>query len=448
MSRLVLRVVSGGRAGEVVAFTRARVLVGRRSDADLRFDPDADRQVSGHHALFERHSSAWTVRDLESLNGTWVDGVRIAAAHPLSGGEDVTFGEGGPRCVVALDRAGADPPELAGPPARASRHAAWGMAVALVLVTGASFWLLRDRNAAWAGERARLQARLDSALTASELALGSMESQVEGLREALAESRARIRTLATELERATTSDDGELRALRGRLQEATAVLGRQRLAASLDFEAIVEGNWRALAQIYVEHGEGQVVTGTAFAVRADGILVTAGHVMRPPEGGEAGPARIAVQFAGSAQVWPGTLLDIAEDADLALLRVERVVGDVPVVAGLNTRPDTLISGIPVAMMGFPLGGAGEGGGSPERAVPRPLTTAGVVERVDRHVLLVQGYGERGGSGSPVFDADGRVVGVLYGGRVDGERQQLFGEPVDALRRILDRLSAAPAPPSG
>jgi len=56
---------------------------------------------------------------------------------------------------------------------------------------------------------------------------------------------------------------------------------------------------------------------------------------------------------------------------------------------------------------------------------------------------VQGYGERGGSGSPIFDATGTVVGVLFGGRTDGATRMLFGEPVPALRSLLEGLRQDP-----
>ena len=51
--------------------------VGRHPDADIFLD---DVTVSRKHAEFVRHRTAFEVRDLNSLNGTYFDGVRIETA--------------------------------------------------------------------------------------------------------------------------------------------------------------------------------------------------------------------------------------------------------------------------------------------------------------------------------------------------------------------------------
>mgnify|MGYP006296329897 FL=1 len=49
---------------------------GRGNDADLVF---VDETVSRQHAAIAFRSGRFVVEDLESSNGTWVDGERIAA---------------------------------------------------------------------------------------------------------------------------------------------------------------------------------------------------------------------------------------------------------------------------------------------------------------------------------------------------------------------------------
>ncbi|HKE26273.1 MAG TPA: SpoIIE family protein phosphatase [Bryobacteraceae bacterium] len=49
--------------------------------------------LSRKHAAFERSGSAWTVRDIGSTNGTFVNGKRILDAHTLRSGDRVTLGE-------------------------------------------------------------------------------------------------------------------------------------------------------------------------------------------------------------------------------------------------------------------------------------------------------------------------------------------------------------------
>ena len=63
--------------------------VGRHPEADIFLD---DVTVSRRHAEFIRHGTAFQVRDLGSLNGTYFDGVRIEAAL-LSDGAEVQVGK-------------------------------------------------------------------------------------------------------------------------------------------------------------------------------------------------------------------------------------------------------------------------------------------------------------------------------------------------------------------
>jgi len=62
---------------------------GRHPDADIFLD---DVTVSRRHAEFVRHGTAFEVRDLGSLNGTYFDGVRIETAL-LSDGAEVQVGK-------------------------------------------------------------------------------------------------------------------------------------------------------------------------------------------------------------------------------------------------------------------------------------------------------------------------------------------------------------------
>lgn len=63
--------------------------VGRHPDADIFLD---DVTVSRRHAEFLRHGTAFEVKDLSSLNGTYYDGVRIDTAL-LTDGAEVQIGK-------------------------------------------------------------------------------------------------------------------------------------------------------------------------------------------------------------------------------------------------------------------------------------------------------------------------------------------------------------------
>ncbi|WP_066039006.1 FHA domain-containing protein [Herbiconiux solani] len=63
--------------------------VGRHPNADIFLD---DVTVSRRHAEFARHGHTFTVRDLGSLNGTYVGGVRVDEAL-LDDGAEVQIGK-------------------------------------------------------------------------------------------------------------------------------------------------------------------------------------------------------------------------------------------------------------------------------------------------------------------------------------------------------------------
>lgn len=62
---------------------------GRHPDADIFLD---DVTVSRRHTQFLRHGTAFEIKDLGSLNGTYFDGVRIDTAL-LSDGAEVQVGK-------------------------------------------------------------------------------------------------------------------------------------------------------------------------------------------------------------------------------------------------------------------------------------------------------------------------------------------------------------------
>ena len=62
---------------------------GRHPDADIFLD---DVTVSRRHAEFRRNGSSFEVRDLASLNGTYLENQRIERA-PLSDGDEVQVGK-------------------------------------------------------------------------------------------------------------------------------------------------------------------------------------------------------------------------------------------------------------------------------------------------------------------------------------------------------------------
>lgn len=434
---LELRILSGGRAGEVRRFTEADFEVGRAEGVGLRLDPESDLHVSARHARLERRSDGWWIHDLESRNGTWVDGTRIVEPHPLRPGARVRFGWEGPEVEVL--------PGAAVPPAHADVHhltrrnraLAAGLVIVVFALAGVVALSLRTRAAtrtAWERERAELIARTDSLMEASRGTVSRLEGEVAGLAEALESSRRRVAALQIDLGRLGEDDDADpdsLARLREQLQVATAALTRQQVAASLDAATLTSRVRPAVTMVFVEFDGGQRSAATGFAVGTDGRIVTNRHVVAGASGLDR-PVRLGVQFSGSPQVWPADLERTDEVSDLALLRVRNLVGGNPAVPGINTRTDTLAAGAPVLLLGFPYATPGD-----DEALPRALSTAGVLMGHDRGRMEIQGWGAEGASGSPVFDATGRVAGVLFGAAGEGDERRLVAVPASALLAFLD-----------
>jgi two-component system response regulator HydG len=100
----VVDVVQGPDRGLRFAFDSIRpssVLIGQSAVCDVRL---TDRQVSRRHAALDFTAKGLRLADLESTNGTFVSGLRVAEAY-LVGGEMVRLGETALRVVRALSAA-------------------------------------------------------------------------------------------------------------------------------------------------------------------------------------------------------------------------------------------------------------------------------------------------------------------------------------------------------
>lgn len=67
-----------------------RVTVGKHEGNDIALP--GDLTVSRVHAVLERFPSGWSVRDLGSRNGTWVNGDRLLQSHLLDHGDELVVG--------------------------------------------------------------------------------------------------------------------------------------------------------------------------------------------------------------------------------------------------------------------------------------------------------------------------------------------------------------------
>ena len=85
-----LTVVGGKQAGKTWESRKRRVVIGRQAGCDVIL---SDPEVSRLHAEIETTPQGAVIRDLGSLNGTFVNGEKIAAPQVLVPGSRITVGD-------------------------------------------------------------------------------------------------------------------------------------------------------------------------------------------------------------------------------------------------------------------------------------------------------------------------------------------------------------------
>lgn len=91
LPRLVVTVGMG--KGTEFSLTKDRMSIGRAS-SNKKWDIDlVDKAVSRPHAELVKKNEQWTLVDLNSANGTKINGARVSEPHVLQDGDVVTFGE-------------------------------------------------------------------------------------------------------------------------------------------------------------------------------------------------------------------------------------------------------------------------------------------------------------------------------------------------------------------
>lgn len=402
---LHVSVQSGSLSGQTFRFSEGPVQVGRDPGCAIPFSPHEDLGVSARHATFDHQDGRWMVADIGSKNGTFVDGVLLDGPRWLEAETQVRLGKGGPvlRLVVS---------EPAGAPVRTlgARHPALGLVAALgvILLAVLAGLAVRSERASreLRVERAELLALVDSMLAEGAAPATRSNAGASGAPESPPVTRSELESVRARIEAPTSSDPSELDSIRMRLQVARAALSRFEMAPAVAWDAIHDEIARGVGRVLVQDETGQVEVGTAFMVDPSGLFITAAHVVSGEDGGRV-RRRMAVQHPGSDVFADAELVSESRADDLALIRIATPTPALPALP-LNEQPDTLRVGLPIAIIGFPQSGSTL---SPDVA---SVLVAGILRENSPQELIVQGWSERGGSGSPILDASGAVVGVLRG----------------------------------
>jgi S1-C subfamily serine protease/DNA-binding NarL/FixJ family response regulator len=188
------------------------------------------------------------------------------------------------------------------------------------------------------------------------------------------------------------------------------------------------------------------VFGTGFLVRKDGRLLTNHHVAEPWWGNEelkpliengAKPYALSYMayFPGKSQGFAAKLDRISSQADVATLQLDGTLPPEATLLDLDERNDASVAGDSVVLIGYPTGiegilaragreAAQEIAGSAsnvpqivsrlaQQNLIRPTTTQGHIGDVLKDKIVYDAATTSGGSGGPLFNHKGKVIGVNF-----------------------------------
>lgn len=188
------------------------------------------------------------------------------------------------------------------------------------------------------------------------------------------------------------------------------------------------------------------IFGTGFLVRRDGRLLTNHHVAEPwwnndelkellDHGAAAYVLSYDAYFPGTTEGIKAKLDRISQNADVATLELESPAPARATLLDLDDRAQASVTGDPVVLIGYPTGIEGilarAGSDVTEKIVGntqnvthimsqlaaqqliRPTTTQGHIGDVLKDKIVYDAATTSGGSGGPLFNRSGKVIGVNF-----------------------------------
>ena len=210
---------------------------------------------------------------------------------------------------------------------------------------------------------------------------------------------------------------------------------------TFDPEAVYAARAPGVVTIYANLGIDGTAQGSGFVVDRDGVILTNAHVITNAAEARTnvqGARAVYIEFADGERIG-GRVVGWDLFSDVGVIRVRPADHRLePVPLGDSAK---VVVGEPVAAIGSPFG-------------KQSSLTVGVVSATGRSIdsLAAGGFAvsnaiqtdaqiNRGNSGGPLFDADGRVIGInAQIESTSGTNEGVgFAIPIDLARRSLDQL---------
>ena len=210
------------------------------------------------------------------------------------------------------------------------------------------------------------------------------------------------------------------------------------------------------------------IFGTGFPVGNSGRIVTNRHVAEPwwnndelnqmaSQGFLAEISSIHAYFPGDPRAFSGEIQEISKDADLATMRIDIQDLKRPLLS-IDSGKGAAVTGEPIVLMGYATGLAGilartdestaeqilsQSGGDVSRVLAElahrdlihPIITQGHIGDILPDKIVFDAQTTSGGSGGPLFNRQGKVIGVTYA-ILKGFGGSNFGIPIRFSEPLL------------
>ncbi len=488
--------LSGTRRGTMQRLVGRTLRLAVDNESRVRLSDPLDPSVADARVTLHRSGSSY---ELEVAPGgeVWVNGVRVSDSRLLEAGDLIELGRAGPLLRYRFYPRGPHPQksvtDVLADGVNGVRRERRGLLARLSLLVSSVARDLMTQTSPWF----RLSAM--AVFGALVLITAFLAHQSIRLERRITLERERIEGIAELVER--TEREGlkreELQELRGRLEQRLEALEARseavaRVVAQVSPAVVfLQGAYgfvdpvtdRPLRQLGTERGaftledEGPLVeiffTGTGFVATTDGLLLTSRHIARPWEAdapstdaarGSLEPVLLRLRGfrPGVDTPFEVDFVAASDEADVAVLRVRDDIA-FDYVPALGTRAPRV--GQEVVVLGYPAGirallaradpaftealmadAEVDFWSAAQRLAAAgyilPLATRGILSQITSTAIAYDAETTAGGSGGPVVDLDGVVIGVTEA-IVPGFGGSNLGVPIVFGRVLLEAAQATP-----
>lgn len=418
--------LEGGKQGHREVFNGSAIKIGRSGSNDLVL-PDEALRASSRHAEITINNNQCIIKDLDSRNGTFINGQRVSQLE-IKDGDIIELGLGGPKLKFEFQPAPTKEPEnyhvstisylkkKSSPPAANAANAAnvddkeFGRATVQLIANQAA--TISSRRWKWMFGSAFVLFLFVTSLLLYQQFRGNPK--------------------------ATT----------------TPIISK-----NISFAEIATRNERAIVLIYNKYElydkngkfiQEQITNGSGFVINPTGEIVTNRHVIEPwefkaslesmdlPVGTTGKIKQLGIFFANDKLdaefMCPVQDFRVSKEVDAAILKIDPPKS-LKTVEGINSDPKSLHQGDEIVVIGFPLGV--EINKLTQDKTAKSSLTRGVISKIPDNLKQIQldvaAY--EGSSGGPIFNSSGQVIGVLTSGPNDTLN---FGTPINFVLKLSQR----------